>query len=224
MAELILEIVEGAEAGRQIALESVVDIGREPSLPLSLDQDTQASRRHARVTAQGSQAVVEDLGSTNGTYVNEQPIHSPRILSPGDRVRVGLTVLQLRSNQQVAERASAVQRRPDITAVDNQVLAHVPEHQLAPAAPLPPTGPIAPVAAAPPPPPQPQPGGPGFKAQETPAAFVPPEVVGDAQAESDYQAIARLVDTRVKQQRNVAMFAMLALAALAVIIYFGVAT
>ena len=49
-------------------------------------------------------------------------------------------------------------------------------------------------------------------------------MVGDPQAESDYRAIARLVDTRVKHQQNVAMFAMLALAALAVIIYFGVAS
>jgi pSer/pThr/pTyr-binding forkhead associated (FHA) protein len=223
MADLILEIVEGPEAGRQVPVETVVDIGREPSLPLHLDQDTQASRRHARVTAQGGQAVVEDLGSTNGTYVNEQPIHSPRALNPGDRIRVGLTVLELRSRQQVAERASAVQRRPDITAVDNQVLAPVPESELAPVAATPPTGPIAAAPTAPPPPPaQPQPGGPGVRAQATPPAFVPPEVVGDPEAESDYQAIARLVDTRVKQQRNVAAFAMLTTAALAVIIYFGV--
>lgn len=227
MADLILEIVEGSEAGRQLPLENVVDIGREPSLPIHLDQDTQVSRRHARITAQGGQAVVEDLGSTNGTYVNDQPIHAPRILNPGDNVRIGLTVIQLRTPQQVQARASAVQVRPNITAVDNQVLAPVPEQQLAAVAPTPPAGPVAAAPAAQPfaPPQQQQfqqqPGGPGFKAQETPAAFVPPEVVGDAQAESDYQAIARLVDTRVKQQRNVAMFAMLAVAALAVILYFG---
>jgi pSer/pThr/pTyr-binding forkhead associated (FHA) protein len=221
MADLILEIVEGADAGRQIPVETVVDIGREPSLPVHLDQDTQVSRRHARVTVQNGRAVVEDLGSTNGTYVNEQPIHSPRTLNPGDRIRVGLTLFELRSPAQVRERASAVQIRPDITAVDNQVLAPVPDQQLAPVAPPPPQ--FQPQAQFQPPQQQPQiqPGGPGFKAQETPAAFVPPEVVGDAQAESDYLAVARLVDTRVKQQRNVAMFAMLATAALAVILYFG---
>lgn len=225
MAELILEIVEGNEAGRQIPLESVVDIGREPSLPLHLDDDTQVSRRHARVSVQGGQVVVEDLGSTNGTYVNEQPIHAPRAVGAGDRIRIGLTVLEVRSTQQVQQRPSAVLKRPEVTAVDNQVLAPVPEQQLAP------VGPVTPVGfaqAAPPPAPpqqaQPQPGGPGLRAQETPAAFVPPEVVGDAQAESDYQAIARLADTRVKQQRNVALFAMLSIAALAVILYFGVAS
>src|SRR3954468_17000156 len=168
MADLILEIVEGPDAGRQVPLETVVDIGREPSLPLHLDQDHQASRRHARITAQGGRAIVEDLGSTNGTYVNEQPIHSPRILTPGDRVRTGLTVLELRSAQQVQDRPSAVQVRPDITAVDNQVLAPVPEPQLAQVAPTPPPGPTAagPAAApAPAPPPQQQPGGPGLRAQ-----------------------------------------------------------
>jgi predicted component of type VI protein secretion system len=211
MADLILEIVEGAQAGRQVQLESIVDIGRDASLPLHLDDDTQVSRRHARVSAQGGQAVVEDLGSTNGTYVNEQPIHAPRTIRPGDTIRIGLTVMELRSAQQVQARPSAVQPRPQFTEIGAQVLAPVPEQELAPVAPVAPAGPI-----------QEQPGAPGFKAQETPPAFVPPEVVGDAQAESDYKAIARLVDTRVKQQRNVAAFAMLTTAALAVIIYFGV--
>jgi predicted component of type VI protein secretion system len=211
MADLILEIVEGAQAGRQVQLESIVDIGRDASLPLHLDDDTQVSRRHARVSAQGGQAVVEDLGSTNGTYVNEQPIHSPRTIGPGDTIRIGLTVMELRSAQQVQARPSAVQPRPQFTEIGNQVLAPVPEQELAPVAPVAPAGPI-----------QEQPVAPGFKAQATPPGFVPPEVVGDAQAESDYKAIARLVDTRVKQQRNVAAFAMLTTAALAVIIYFGV--
>src|SRR3954447_4120307 len=105
MADLVLEIVEGAQAGRQVQLESVVDVGRDASLPLHLDDDTQVSRRHARFTAQGGQATVEDLGSTNGTYVNEQPIHSPRQLNPRDRVRIGLTVVELRSAAQGQQRA-----------------------------------------------------------------------------------------------------------------------
>jgi pSer/pThr/pTyr-binding forkhead associated (FHA) protein len=220
MADLILEIVEGATAGRQIPLESVIDIGREPTLPIHLDDDTQVSRRHARLTAQGGGAVVEDLGSTNGTYVNDQPIHAPRSLGPGDRVRVGLTVIELRTAQQVQARPSAVQARPQVTAVGGDVLVPVPEQQLAPVADVPPAGSLQAEIA---PPVQPQPVVPGFKAQETPAAFVPPEVVGDPEAESDYQAIARLVDTRVKQQRNIAAFAMLSTAALAVILYFGLA-
>jgi predicted component of type VI protein secretion system len=225
MSDLILEIVEGSEAGRQLPLDSVIDVGREPSLPLHLDADTQVSRRHARISVQGGQVLVEDLGSTNGTYVNDQPISSPRSLNPGDKVRIGLTVLELRTRQQVAARPSAVQVRPQLTAVGNDVLVQVPENQLAPVGNVSPVGPIATAAqpAPPPAPPQQQyaPGPPGFKAQQTPPAFVPPEVVGDAQAESDYGAISRWVDVSVKAQRNRAAFAMLSAAAIAVIVFFG---
>ena len=223
MSDLILEIVEGSGAGKQIPLDNVVDVGREPSLPLHLDDDSQVSRRHARISAQGGNVVVEDLGSTNGTYVNDQPISSPRTLNPGDKVRIGLTVIELRTRQQVAARPSAVQVRPALTAVGNDVLLQVPEAQLGPEVNVSPEGPIATAAPAPPPPApaQQQPGGPGFRAQETPPAFVPAEVVGDPQAESDYGAISRWVDKKVKTQRNVAAFAMLSAAAIAVIVYFG---
>jgi predicted component of type VI protein secretion system len=222
MADLILEIVEGSQAGRQVPLDTVVDIGRDTSLPLHLDEDTQVSRRHARVAVQGGTVVVEDLGSTNGTYVNEQPISAPRPLNPGDKVRVGLTVLELRTRQQVAARPSAVQAMPQFGQVDQGVLQPVPEAQLAPVGNVSPIGPIQTAAPAPPPQ-QAVAGAPGFKAQETPPAFVPPEVVGDPQAESDYGAISRWVDVQVKQQRNIAAIAMLSAAAIAVIVYFGLA-
>jgi pSer/pThr/pTyr-binding forkhead associated (FHA) protein len=224
MSDLILEIVEGSQAGRQIPLDSVVDVGREPSLPLHLDEDTQVSRRHARIAVQGGAVTVEDLGSTNGTYVNDQPISAPRALNPGDKVRIGLTVIELRTRQQVAARPSAVQVVPQLTAVGQDVLQYVPEAQLAPVGNVSPSGPIATAQPAPPPPPPQQQvasGAPGFKALETAPAFVPPEVVGDAQAESDYGAISRWVDVQVKQQRNIAAFAMLSTAAIAVIVYFG---
>src|SRR3954467_7133902 len=223
MSDLILEIVEGSEAGRQLPLDSVVDIGREPSLPLHLDADTQVSRRHARIALQGGQVVVEDLGSTNGTYVNDQPISSPRVLHPGDKVRIGLTVLELRTRQQVAARPSAVQVRPQLTAVGNDVLQYVPDNQLAPGPNISPQGPIQTAAPAAPQPAAQQaaPGGPGFKALETPPGFVPPDVVGDPQAESDYGAIARWVGVKVKTQQKVAVFAMISAAAIAVIVYFG---
>ena len=141
MSDLILEIVEGPGAGKQVPLDGVLDVGRDTSLPLHFDQDGQVSRRHARFAAQAGNVVVEDLGSTNGTYVNEQPISSPRTLRPGDKVRMGLTVLELRTRQQVAARPSAVQARPALTAIDNDVLLQVPEDQLAPVADVPPAGP-----------------------------------------------------------------------------------
>jgi predicted component of type VI protein secretion system len=210
MSDLILEIVEGPGAGKQVSLDGVLDVGRDPGLALHLDEDGQVSRRHARFSLSSGVVVVEDLGSTNGTYVNEQPISTPRMLRPGDKVRLGLTVLELRTRQQVAARPSAVQVRPALTAIDNDVLVPVPDAQLAPVADVPPVGPIAAPAVPPP-----------FRAQETPAAYVPQEVVGDPQAEADYGAISRWVDSRVRQQRNIAAIAMLSASALAVIIYFG---
>jgi len=245
MADLILEIVEGKEPGRQLELDRALDVGREQGMPIALTDDTQVSRRHARVSPQNGVAVVEDLGSTNGTFVNDQQIHSPRQLSPGDRIRIGLTVLEVRSRQQVQQRPSAVQPRPQFTQVGEGVLAPVPEAQLG--GPAPPGGFVpapgaaqAPAAAVPqeaptenlpPAPPPPLPGargaapvfqpGVGFRAAQTPAGYVPPEVVGDDEAESDYGALARLVDARVKQQRNIAAFAILAASGLAVLLYFG---
>src|SRR5436853_6079488 len=195
MSDLILEIVEGPGAGKQVPLDGVLDVGRDTSLSLHFEQDGQVSRRHARFAAQAGNVVVEDLGSTNGTYVNEQPISSPRTLRPGDKVRMGLTVLELRTRQQVAARPSAVQARPALTAIDNDVLLQVPENQLAPVADVPPAGPIATAAPAPAAPaaPEPAPAVPGCRAQQTPPAYVPQEVVRDRQAESDHGAIPRAV-------------------------------
>lgn len=52
-------------------------------------EDPFASSRHARVTRQGYVLVIEDLGSTNGTYLNEEPLDGPQPLHPGDRIRIG---------------------------------------------------------------------------------------------------------------------------------------
>ena len=52
-------------------------------------EDPFASARHARITRQGFVLVIEDLGSTNGTYLNEEPLNGPQPLHPGDRIRIG---------------------------------------------------------------------------------------------------------------------------------------
>jgi hypothetical protein len=52
-------------------------------------EDPFASSRHARISQQGHVFVIEDLGSTNGTYLNDEPLDGPQPLHPGDRIRIG---------------------------------------------------------------------------------------------------------------------------------------
>jgi pSer/pThr/pTyr-binding forkhead associated (FHA) protein len=78
-----------------VRLEVATTIGRAPECELRLD-DTYASQQHARIFGRNGSWYVEDLGSTNGTFVNEQRLAAPAMLTPGDRIRVGTTVLELR--------------------------------------------------------------------------------------------------------------------------------
>jgi pSer/pThr/pTyr-binding forkhead associated (FHA) protein len=111
MAELNLEIVEGPNAGSQVELTGPVEIGRDPSGGLVLE-DELVSRRHVRVTPGNGGAVAEDLSSRNGTFVNGEEIHAPTKLDPGDHLLVGVTVIELRSAAQVALQPTAVRPRP----------------------------------------------------------------------------------------------------------------
>jgi pSer/pThr/pTyr-binding forkhead associated (FHA) protein len=111
LRDFVIEIVEGPRAGTQVPLTGALEAGRSQDAGLMLD-DEQASRRHARIEPAADGAVVADLGSTNGTYVNEQPIHVRRLLRPGDRVRIGVSVLELRTQGQVREQPSAVRPVP----------------------------------------------------------------------------------------------------------------
>ncbi len=91
----VLRIVEPAElAGRTVAVDGVVTIGRAGTCLLQLD-DTYVSQLHARVVPEAAGIVVEDLGSTNGTYVNRAKVTAPVALAVGDRLQVGNVVLEL---------------------------------------------------------------------------------------------------------------------------------
>jgi pSer/pThr/pTyr-binding forkhead associated (FHA) protein len=76
-------------------VEGATTIGRGAECELRLD-DTYASQQHARIFDRGGSWYVEDLGSTNGTFVNEQKLVAPAMLTPGDTIRVGTTRVELR--------------------------------------------------------------------------------------------------------------------------------
>jgi len=84
----------GVYAGQMFELQGAqVDIGRDPSNTVVLSQDSNVSRRHASIQAQGGQFVIVDNGSSNGTFVNgvRIPPQTPHPLRPGDEVQVGMT-------------------------------------------------------------------------------------------------------------------------------------
>jgi pSer/pThr/pTyr-binding forkhead associated (FHA) protein len=85
---LVVERAPGHDAGMIYDLDADVVLGRGDQAEIRLE-DPFASARHARVFEQGNIVVIEDLGSTNGTYLNEELLESPRPLHPGDRVRIG---------------------------------------------------------------------------------------------------------------------------------------
>jgi pSer/pThr/pTyr-binding forkhead associated (FHA) protein len=91
-----LVVVEGPLSGQSFALSgSPITIGRADDSTLTLTDDY-VSTRHARLLPRGDDWVVEDLGSTNGTYLDRQKISGPTPVRPGVKIRVGKTVMELR--------------------------------------------------------------------------------------------------------------------------------
>jgi len=92
----VLRLVEPKEArGRTYEVGEEVTVGRASGCGVSLAGDTFVSQLHARLYRRDGRTWVEDLGSTNGTYVNSKRLTSPVSLRRGDRVQVGRTVLEL---------------------------------------------------------------------------------------------------------------------------------
>ncbi|GGF47461.1 FHA domain-containing protein [Marmoricola endophyticus] len=89
-------IVQGDNRGEVISLElAPLLIGRGSDAAIRLDDDY-VSTRHARIATDQTQWYVEDLGSTNGTYVGSTRITQPTTLTLGSQVRIGKTILELR--------------------------------------------------------------------------------------------------------------------------------
>ncbi|MER7670906.1 FHA domain-containing protein [Kitasatospora sp. NPDC096128] len=92
-----LVVVQGSLAGTTVALQGqTITLGRAHDSTIVLDDDY-ASSRHARIYPdQTGQWTVEDLGSTNGTYLDRQRLTAPTPLQPGTPIRIGRTVIELR--------------------------------------------------------------------------------------------------------------------------------
>jgi pSer/pThr/pTyr-binding forkhead associated (FHA) protein len=91
-----LLVTAGALAGTSLGLdEQQITIGRANDATLVLNDDY-ASTRHARLFPQDGQWIVEDLGSTNGTYLDRQKVTQPTPVPVGVPIRIGKTVLELR--------------------------------------------------------------------------------------------------------------------------------
>jgi hypothetical protein len=90
-----LTLFEGPTPARTFSLtKPVVTLGRLPESDVVV-ADPGASRQHARITNANGEFVLTDLGSTNGTLVNDEAVHD-RVLDDGDRITIGDTVLEFR--------------------------------------------------------------------------------------------------------------------------------
>lgn len=99
---LVLIHPPGPNLGRRYLLDRpFVSIGRDQENDIVLDRDS-VSRRHAKVATAAAQRVVVDLGSTNGTYVNDQPVQE-HPLRAGDQIKIGNTIMKFLSGQDVEQ-------------------------------------------------------------------------------------------------------------------------
>jgi hypothetical protein len=89
-------VPDGANSGERADLDQApILIGRGSDAAIRLDDDY-VSTRHARIAASGDQWFVEDLGSTNGTYIGSVRITQPTTITLGTQVRIGKTILELK--------------------------------------------------------------------------------------------------------------------------------
>ena len=94
-SDAILKIVEPVELrGTTFPIDDEMTIGRADGCAVRID-DTFASQLHARMFRRDGQVFVEDLGSTNGTFLNRKAVHGPLRIERGDRIQIGNTVLEL---------------------------------------------------------------------------------------------------------------------------------
>lgn len=194
MADYVLEIVEGPEAGRMIPLAGSTEIGRDASAGVALQQDELLSRRHVLITPEEGGARVEDLGSRNGTFVDGDEIQSPAHLAVDGQLLIGVTLLQLRTAETVASGATALRPIPaEFTAMRPLPAADSGATTIRRVAP-------------------------GLAIPESEPDYVPASALGQGPGAS---ALFPLLDVHTKGKAKGAPIGIFVLVAFAVIIYFG---
>jgi serine/threonine protein kinase len=132
---LRLRVTGGNAQGTEIRIEDELLIGRQSSGEGSLGQDAEISRQHARISRANGEFVIEDLGSTNGTFVNGRRITGPEILSAGDRIQMGATTLVVQVSVPLAPPDAAA--APQAPAAPPEAPAEALETDVQPPAPAP---------------------------------------------------------------------------------------
>lgn len=80
--------------GMAVAIDGEITLGRDETCTISIQDDSYVSTLHLRVYDYEGQPMVEDLGSTNGTFHNGNKLRGSKLLQPGDRIQVGTTVIE----------------------------------------------------------------------------------------------------------------------------------
>jgi hypothetical protein len=198
MAALSLEIVEGPEAGRTFSLSHPVEVGRDPEADIALLQDELISRRHVRLTPANGEVLVEDLGSVNGTFVDGDEIHSPAHLLPDGQLLVGVTVLQLKTAEEVEAGGTSVRPIPESLAGLRPLPSEPERSEVVGTT-------IRRV--------------PGFAIEEQRPDYVPDDLVT---SQSHQEELFALHDSRTKRKARHAPFALALLVIIVIMIFLGV--
>src|SRR5438270_2041372 len=124
-----LEVVSGKATGMSLLIDDELVIGRLAEGAGRLADDEEISRSHARLSMDSrGLCAIEDLGSTNGTFVNGMRVTAPQTLSEGDTIELGSTTLVVRElpaiDEQPAEEAAGA--RPQKTVVPGAPAAEAP--------------------------------------------------------------------------------------------------
>jgi len=145
-----LRVVSGPNAGLTVDVDEEVVIGREDT-DLAID-DEEMSRRHAIVRRHANRLQVEDLGSTNGTFVDGTRIAEPTLLGGGAEIKVGTTVLVVEGVLPVSDPSADVIQPRNVTRVSPAIsdagaapAPAAPAGATATATPPAPAAPVAPV-------------------------------------------------------------------------------